>query len=112
MTFDAVTLSAIFTGITGVLGGWAAIRAARVRHLTSENERLVDDAEARDAHDVEVARWRIRFAEWLTDFRVRAAEKGVTSDDPPPFPKRPAPRTRNRRGRDAAELEGGAADEA
>ena len=107
---DSVTIGAFFTGIVGVLGAWGAIRAARVNRVVSENESMAEELEGRDDHDIEVARWRVRLAEWITDLRVRAAEKGVHSTDPPPYPrrqarKRPTKRTRRKVADDTAEDE-------
>lgn len=85
---DSVTIGAISTGIVGVLGAWGAARAARQNRAMSENETMAEELEGRDAHDIEVAQWRVKLAEWITDLRVRAAEKGVTADNPPPYPRR------------------------
>lgn len=94
---DSVTIGTFFTGVAAVLGAWGAMRAARVNRAMSENETMAEELEGRDAHDIEVARWRVKLAEWITDLRVRAAEKGVHSTDPPPYPRRQARKRSPRR---------------
>lgn len=83
------SIGAIGTVLTSVLTVVAGIILGRGRVRSTELDELRLEVRHRDAYDDEVARWRVLIRDYIADLRELLADKGLKTQDPPPFPKQP-----------------------